>query len=316
AVHVLVLPRADPDRGIRGRWLACIPVRADHHDPPVGAAATARHRRDRLSQAACAAAVHRVARPGPAGLPSTGRLYRAPRLHHRKQPSRVGRPSPHSAVVWAVPGRRAAADRRRSGDQARRHLANEPPLGATERNTLDQCTQLPSGAAGEGAPDRALCGGFLLAAPDLGQPDGAARQRPCRDARGAAASRLRNRHLVNTARPWPTCRPGRQQQDMAAAARAAAGPPHSGPASPPRPPARHPPDKETEPAMIPRMLVPLARTAQLLSIRRMTVTAVTAATIAVTTGGGAAAASGAHPQAGHAPGGMLRAGHSVGGFWP
>jgi len=68
--------------------------------------------------------------------------------------------------------------------------------------------------------------------------------------------------------------------------------------------------------MIPRMLVPLARTAQLLSIRRMTVTAVTAATIAVTTGGGAAAASGAHPPAGHAPGGMLRAGHSVGGFWP
>jgi hypothetical protein len=58
--------------------------------------------------------------------------------------------------------------------------------------------------------------------------------------------------------------------------------------------------------MIPRMLVPLARPARLLPIRRMTVTAVTAATVAVTIGGGAAAASGARPPAGH----------SADGFWP
>jgi len=61
--------------------------------------------------------------------------------------------------------------------------------------------------------------------------------------------------------------------------------------------------------MIPRMLVPLARRAWLLPIRRMTVTAVTAAAVAI--GGGAATASGAHP-----PAGVLWAGHSAGGFWP
>jgi hypothetical protein len=58
--------------------------------------------------------------------------------------------------------------------------------------------------------------------------------------------------------------------------------------------------------MIPRMLVAPARTAWLLPMRRMTVTAVTAATVAVTIGGAAAAASGAHPPAGH----------SADGFWP
>jgi subtilase family serine protease len=66
--------------------------------------------------------------------------------------------------------------------------------------------------------------------------------------------------------------------------------------------------------MIHRMLVSPARPAWLLPIWRITVSAVTAA--AITIGGGGAAASEAHPPAGHAPGGMLGAGHSLGGFWP